>query len=76
MAEALNISPDYLSQLFSREEGIPLSESIASINVAVIWVPLIIAVIGLICLLMFDLDKHHDKVVEDSAAGRWAGSQD
>lgn len=52
------------------------ASSIAAINVAVIWVPLIIAVIGVVCLLMFDLDKHYDKVVEDLAAGRWAGSKD
>ncbi|MBQ9045688.1 MAG: family 43 glycosylhydrolase [Oscillospiraceae bacterium] len=29
LAEELNISPDYLSQLFSREEGLPLSEFIS-----------------------------------------------
>ena len=52
------------------------ASAIAAINTAVIWVPLVIAVIGVVCLLMFDLDKHYDKVVEDLAAGRWAGSQD
>lgn len=52
------------------------ASAIASINVAVIWVPLIIAVIGVVCLLMFDLDKHYDRVVKDLAAGRWAGSKD
>lgn len=50
--------------------------AIASINMAVIWVPLSIAAIGIVCLLMFDLDKHYDRVVRDLAAGRWAGSDD
>lgn len=49
--------------------------AIRSINIAVIWVPLIIAVIGVVCMFLFDLDKKYDKVVEDLAAGRWAGSE-
>ncbi|MBR1757206.1 MAG: MFS transporter [Lachnospiraceae bacterium] len=48
--------------------------AVASINVAVIWIPLIIGVISVVCLLLFDIEKKYDKVVEDLAAGRWAGS--
>ena len=50
--------------------------AIRAINVAVIWVPFIIAVLGVLCMILFDLDKKYDKVVEDLAAGRWAGSED
>ena len=48
--------------------------AIRAINTAVIWVPLIIAVIGVACMFLFDLDKKYDKVVEDLNNGRWAGS--
>jgi len=51
------------------------ASAIASINVACIWVPLIVCVIGLVCLLLFDLDSHYGKVVEDLENGRWAGSK-
>ena len=51
------------------------ASAIASINVACIWVPLIVCVIGLVCLLLFDLDRHYGKVVEDLENGRWAGSK-
>ena len=45
--------------------------SIFAIKVAVIWVPLIVVVIGLICLFLFDLDSKYDKIVEDLENGRW-----
>lgn len=47
------------------------ASAIAAINVAVIWVPLIVVVIGLVCLFLFDIDKKYDKVVSDLAAGKW-----
>lgn len=48
--------------------------AITSINVACIWVPVITSVIGTVCLLLFDLDKHYDKAVADLAEGKWKGS--
>ena len=51
------------------------ASAIASINVACIWVPVITCVIGAVCLLAFDLDKHYKKAVDDLAAGKWKGSQ-
>lgn len=48
--------------------------AIAAINAACIWVPLITCVIGVLCLLFFDLDKYYDKAVEDLTAGKWKGS--
>lgn len=48
--------------------------AITAINVACIWVPLITCVIGVACLLSFDLDKYYGKAVEDLTAGKWKGS--
>lgn len=50
------------------------ASAITSINIACIWVPLITGVIGVVCLLLFDLDKHYDKAVRDLAEGKWKGS--
>lgn len=49
--------------------------AIASINVACIWVPVIVSVIGIVCLLFFDLDKYYAQAVEDLAQGKWKGSK-
>lgn len=46
----------------------------ASVNAAYIWVPVITSVIGIICLLLFDLDKHYDKAIKELAEGKWKGS--
>ena len=45
--------------------------SIAAIKVAVIWVPIVVVVIGLVCLYLFDLDQKYDKIVEDIENGKW-----
>lgn len=50
------------------------ASAIASINVACIWVPVITCVIGVICLILFDLDSKYDKVLADLEQGRWKGS--
>lgn len=47
------------------------SASIAAINVAVIWVPVITSVIGIVCLAFFNLDKYYNKAVEDLGQGKW-----
>jgi len=51
------------------------ASAITSINVACIWVPVITCVVGALCLLFFDLDKHYDKAVADLAEGKWKGSK-
>lgn len=45
--------------------------SIAAINVACIWVPVVACISGIICLFFLNLDKHYDKVVSDLAQGKW-----
>ncbi len=51
------------------------ASALASVNVACIWVPVITGVIGVICLLLFDLDKNYDKAVKDLSEGKWKGSK-
>ena len=51
------------------------ASAVAAINTAVIWVPLVVAVISGVCLILFNLDKYYGKAVEDLANGRWAGSE-
>jgi GPH family glycoside/pentoside/hexuronide:cation symporter len=52
------------------------ASAITSINVACIWVPVITCVIGLICLILFDLDKKYDLILADLEAGKWKGTSD
>jgi GPH family glycoside/pentoside/hexuronide:cation symporter len=52
------------------------ASAITSINVACIWVPVITCLIGLICLLFFDLDKKYDLILADLEAGKWKGTSD
>lgn len=47
------------------------ASSIAAINVAVIWVPLVVCVIGVVCMLFFDLDKKYDMAIKDLQNGKW-----
>ena len=47
------------------------ASSIASINVACIWVPVVTGLISLVCLFLLDLDKHYDKAMADLAEGKW-----
>lgn len=50
------------------------ASGIMAINVACIWVPVITCVIGVVCMLLFDIDKHYDKAVSDLEQGKWKGS--
>lgn len=52
------------------------ASAVASINIAVIWVPVVISAIGIVCLLMFDLDKKYELIAEDLANGKWKGTSD
>lgn len=51
------------------------ASAITSINVACIWVPLVTCVIGVVCMLFFDLDKYYDKAIADLSVGKWKGSK-
>ena len=51
------------------------ASAITAINVACIWVPLVVCAIGIISMLLFNLDNYYDKIVEDIEHGRWAGSK-
>lgn len=47
------------------------ASSILSINISVIWIPLLVCVVSIICMVLFDLDKKYDKAVSDLEAGKW-----
>lgn len=48
--------------------------ALAAIKTGYIWVPVITCVIGVVCMLLFDLDKYYENAVKDLEAGRWKGS--
>lgn len=48
--------------------------ALTALNVSCIWVPLATCVIGALCMVFFDLDKHYDKAVADLAEGKWKGN--
>lgn len=45
--------------------------SITAINIAVIWIPIIVSVINIVCLLFFDLDKNYGNAVKDLENRKW-----
>jgi GPH family glycoside/pentoside/hexuronide:cation symporter len=47
------------------------ASSIVAINISCIWVPVITCVIGLICLILFDLDNKYDLILADLQNGKW-----
>lgn len=49
--------------------------SLAAITFGYVWVPAIACGIAIVCMLLFDLDKHYENAVTDLAAGRWKGSR-
>lgn len=51
------------------------ASAITAINVACIWIPVAVGVIGVVCMLLFDLDKYYAAAVEDLAQGKWKGSR-
>lgn len=60
---------------FDGTAAVQSASAVASINVACIWVPVITGIIGVICMLFFNIDKNYDKAVADLAQGRWKGSK-
>jgi GPH family glycoside/pentoside/hexuronide:cation symporter len=52
------------------------ASSIAAINISCIWVPVIACAIGLVCLILFDLDSKYDAILSDLQQGKWKGTSD
>jgi GPH family glycoside/pentoside/hexuronide:cation symporter len=52
------------------------ASSIMAINVSCIWVPVITCAIGLVCLILFDLDNKYDLILADLQQGKWKGTSD
>lgn len=45
--------------------------ALSAITFSFAWIPAIIAVIIVICMVLFDLDKVYDKIIEDLAQGKY-----
>lgn len=60
---------------FDAAAEVQSASAITAINVACIWVPLIVCVIGVVCMLLFNIDKDYEKAVADLAEGKWKGSK-
>lgn len=50
--------------------------SLNAIKGAYIWIPVIMSVLMLICLLFLDYEKYYDKAVQDMDKGLWKGSSE
>lgn len=50
------------------------ASAITAINIACIWIPFAVGIIGVVCMLLFDLDKHYDEAIADLAQGKWKGN--
>jgi GPH family glycoside/pentoside/hexuronide:cation symporter len=50
------------------------ASAITAINVACIWIPIVVGIIGVVCMVLMDLDKKFDQVSKDLAEGKWRGS--
>jgi hypothetical protein len=44
--------------------------------VACIWIPIVVGIIGVVCMVLMDLDKKFDQVSKDLAEGKWRGSEE
>lgn len=51
------------------------ASALTAINISYIWVGVVIGVIGVVCLALFDLDKHYGEAVADLAEGKYKGSK-
>jgi GPH family glycoside/pentoside/hexuronide:cation symporter len=52
------------------------ASAITAINVSCIWVPVITCAIGLVCLILFNLDKKYDLILADLQNGKWKKTSD
>lgn len=45
------------------------ASAISAINWSFAWIPSITMIVAVICLILFDLDKYYDRVVDDLSKG-------
>lgn len=55
---------------FDATQAVQSASALFAINFSFAWVSVIGSVIGVICMIFFDLDKYYDKVVADLAQGK------
>lgn len=51
--------------------GFGCASALSAITISFAWIPAVIAVIIVICMVLFNLDEIYDKVVEDLAQGKY-----
>lgn len=51
------------------------ASSIAALNTACVWVPVVTCAMGVACMVFFDLDKYYDRATSDLNQGKWKGSK-
>lgn len=61
---------------FDASAATQLPASLNAINWSFAWIPTIMTVLAVLCMVFFDLDKQYDKIVEDLAAGRHKSDSD
>lgn len=52
------------------------ASALSAITISFAWIPAVIAVIIVICMVLFNLDEIYDKVVEDLAQGKYKDQQE
>jgi GPH family glycoside/pentoside/hexuronide:cation symporter len=55
---------------FDGAAAVQTSGALAAINTSFAWVPVITTVIAVVCMVVFDLDKHYDDAVADLQQGK------
>lgn len=55
---------------FDAAKDVQSASSLHAVTTAFVWVPIVTSVICVVCMLLFDLDKHYDQAVADLAQGK------
>ena len=55
---------------FDAAKDVRSASSLHAVTTAFVWVPIVTSVICVVCMLLFDLDKHYDQAVADLAQGK------
>ena len=55
---------------FDAKKAVQSAKSLAAINWSFAWIPFIMVVIVVVCMVFFDLDKKYDQVLADLEQGK------
>ena len=60
---------------FDAKNAVQSAKALAAINWSFAWIPFIMVVIVVICMVFFDLDKKYDQVIADLEQGKHRNDQ-